>query len=303
MEALATLLARMVGGMALVRYYSGKNSIYLVVGAGFLGTGFLDGYHAIVTSAFFRPFMPSEIPSLIPWSWVASRQFLWLIMFLSWIGWLIEERTGVNILKSERAIYYGTALFTILSFVFFAFVPLPTAYVQGIFFDRPEEFVPALIFAVALIGYLQKGRWQHNAFEYWVDLSLIIGLISQAVFMSHSGKLFDFEFDVAHSFKKLSYICVLIGLMISMYFSFKREQDSTAALSASEGRLRAVVDNIFDGVIVIDRRGTIQTVNSAAERIFQYAATDMIGQNSICSPPTASKASSFPRSATSCARR
>ena len=127
MEAIAALLAWIVGAMALVRYYSRKDSIFLFVGVGFLGTGFLDGYHAIVTSAFFRPFMPSDIPSLIPWSWVASRQFLSIIMFLSWLGWLIEERREINFQFSERAIYYGTAIFTLLSIIFFAFVPLPRA--------------------------------------------------------------------------------------------------------------------------------------------------------------------------------
>jgi signal transduction histidine kinase len=48
----------------------------------------------------------------------------------------------------------------------------------------------------AWIGYLQKGHWRSNAFEYWLVLSLIIGLVSQAVFMSHSGALFDYEFNI-----------------------------------------------------------------------------------------------------------
>ena len=73
METLATVLAGIVGAMALVRFYSKKDNTFLFIGAGFLGTAFLDGYHAVVTSEFFRPFMPSDLPSLIPWSWVASR--------------------------------------------------------------------------------------------------------------------------------------------------------------------------------------------------------------------------------------
>ena len=72
MEAVATLLALIVGAMALVRFYAKENNTFLFIGTGFLGTAFLDGYHAIVTSDFFKPFMPSELPALIPWSWVAS---------------------------------------------------------------------------------------------------------------------------------------------------------------------------------------------------------------------------------------
>ncbi|MCH8331052.1 MAG: hypothetical protein IH946_06690, partial [Bacteroidetes bacterium] len=51
MEGIATLLALVVGTMALVRFYSKKNNTFLFIGTGFLGTALLDGYHAIVTSA------------------------------------------------------------------------------------------------------------------------------------------------------------------------------------------------------------------------------------------------------------
>ena len=152
METLATLLAAIVGAMALVRFYSKKDNTFLLIGAGFLGTGFLDGYHAVVTSEFFRPFMPSDLPSLIPWSWVASRQFLAILMFLSWFAWLREQRLGQKGKVAERTVYIFSGVFTFLSFLFFAFVPLPPAYYQEITFHRPEEFGPAIIFMIALVG-------------------------------------------------------------------------------------------------------------------------------------------------------
>lgn len=76
MELAATLLALLVGILALVRFYTKKSNTYLFIGAGFLGTSFLDGYHAIVTSSFFDQLFPSPPASLIPWSWNASRMFL-----------------------------------------------------------------------------------------------------------------------------------------------------------------------------------------------------------------------------------
>ena len=86
METVATLLALVVGLMALVRFYSKKYNTFLFIGVGFLGTAYLDGYHTIVTSTFFKPYMPSDPPALIPWSWVASRQFLSILLFLSWLA-------------------------------------------------------------------------------------------------------------------------------------------------------------------------------------------------------------------------
>lgn len=226
MEVAATLLAMIVGAMALVRFYAKRDNTFLFVGTGFLGAAFLDGYHAIVTSAFFKPFMPSDLPALIPWSWVASRQFLSILMFLSILAWLREQKLGELGRISEKTVYIFATLFTLASFLFFAFVPLPRAYYPEIIFHRPEEFLPAIFFALALVGYLHKGEWRHDAFEHWLVLSLIVGLVSQAGFMSFSGQLFDLEFDVAHLLKKVSYVCVLTGLLINMLSIFRQAEDS-----------------------------------------------------------------------------
>ena len=240
MEIIATLLAAIVGTMALVRFYSKKNNTFLFIGTGFLGTAFFDGYHALVTSAFFQPFMPSDLPSLIPWSWVASRQFLSVMIFMSWYCWLRPQRLGTDSIISERTVYLLSAIFTLACFLFFAFAPLPAAYYPDIAFHRPEEFGPALFFLVALIGYLKKGQWREDAFEHWLILSLIVGFVGQAMFMSHSGQLFDYEFDIAHLLKKASYICVLTGLLFNMSFIFRQAEES-------EGLFRGAIESLQEG--------------------------------------------------------
>lgn len=52
-----------------------------------------------------------------------------------------------------------------------------------------------------------------------------------------------------------------------------------SALHASEERLRAILNTVADAIITIDQRGIIASVNSATERMFGYAAAEMIGQN------------------------
>ena len=43
MESVATMLALIVGTLSLVRFYANGSAIHICVGAGFVGTGLLDG--------------------------------------------------------------------------------------------------------------------------------------------------------------------------------------------------------------------------------------------------------------------
>lgn len=51
------------------------------------------------------------------------------------------------------------------------------------------------------------------------------------------------------------------------------------ALQDSEERFRAIVNTVVDGIITINERGVILSVNPAAERIFGYSAAGMVGRN------------------------
>lgn len=236
METAATLLALVVWVMALVRFYSKPTSTLLLIGAGFLGTASLDGYHTIVTSTWFASSFPSIPSSLIPWSWIASRLFLSVLLAFSWFAWKRESRFNVVSPIRQAPVYIGVALFAVTSFIFFAFIPLPRAYYPEFVFGRPEEFVPAAFFLIALIGYLRKGAWKHDSFEHWLVLSILVGVITQASVMSYSTQLFDGMFDAAHLLKKLTYVLVLVGLMTSMYRTFQ-QVDESASLLARQNEL------------------------------------------------------------------
>ena len=51
-----------------------------------------------------------------------------------------------------------------------------------------------------------------------------------------------------------------------------------SALADAEARLRAILDNVLDGILTIDADGNIETVNPAMERMFGYKAKELIGQ-------------------------
>ena len=51
------------------------------------------------------------------------------------------------------------------------------------------------------------------------------------------------------------------------------------ALRSSEARWRAIVESAVDGIVVIDARGTVEAFNRAAERLFGYAAHEVVGRS------------------------
>ena len=55
--------------------------------------------------------------------------------------------------------------------------------------------------------------------------------------------------------------------------------DKNEALRESEQLLRAIVETAADGIVTADEAGTIETFNSAAQRLFGYKPDEAIGQN------------------------
>jgi PAS domain S-box-containing protein len=244
MEAVATTLALVVAAAAPFRYYSREDSKFLFIGIGFFATGLLDGYHTVVTSMSFRNYYPSPPESLIPWSWLAARAFLATLMVISW--WASKRPQKLQIRASR--VYGVLALLTVTTFLFFAFVPLAKPQPLGTFFGRPEELLIALVFALALVGYLRAGTWRRDDFSHWLVLALIVSVLCQAVAMARSFETHDVMFDVAHVLKIASYVCVLVGILVSTYQLYANVEDGVRQLLESEERFQLAVRGTADGL-------------------------------------------------------
>ncbi len=271
LEVVATLLALAVGALGLVRYHARRANVFLFVGAGFLGTGVLDLYHAVVTSEWFGELWPSPPASLIPWSWGASRLFLSVLLALSWWAAQREERLGTAGAVPSRRVYAAVAGLTAACFAFFAVVPLPRAYYPELPLGRPQELLPALLFGVSLLGYLRRGRWRFDPFEHWLVLCLVVSVVGQGAFMSTSERLFDAQFDAAHLLKKASYACVLTGLLSSLFQTLREGEGAARRLAEREGRYRQVVAHTDTGFVVVDPRGRVLEANEPYLRLIGRA--------------------------------
>ncbi len=78
---------------------------------------------------------------------------------------------------------------------------------------------------------------------------------------------------------KLEPILKTIAQFVQTMNHEQRHAEDRAALEASTQHTQTILNDIADGIITIDKRGTIQSFNHAAETIFGYRARQIIGKN------------------------
>lgn len=273
METVATLLAFLVGALALVRYYSRKQVTFLLIGCGFLGAAILDLNHVVTT-------VPAVLDALVvadgvqpagmyAWTWTAGRVYLSLFLFVSLLAWRQEVKEGRADTIPEMSVY-GTALvLTVTNLLFFQYVRPATFQSANWVVSRPAEFIPGLFFALAFLGYYLKGSWRRDQFEHWMLVSLLIGALAHGAFMAFSEQRWDAMFDAAHLLKILSYVAILTGLLSSVYETFTREARVLGALTRSNDALAREVDF---------RSKTEQAVKESSERLQRFLdnANDLV---------------------------
>jgi two-component system, LuxR family, sensor kinase FixL len=126
-------------------------------------------------------------------------------------------------------------------------------------------FTPAVLVAGAVAGF--------GPGTTATILSLMLGL----GFFHHLPNFSEADIVSAAAF-------AAIGLGVSimgehLYRSRKQAAASRDDLLAREAHLTSILDTVPDAMVVIDEIGIIRSFSSAAERLFGYAAAEVIGQN------------------------
>lgn len=249
-----------------------RSNALIAMGLGIMGAGVLDLCHGILVIPSFQP---TTLAEAVPWGWLPSRVFLPAMLCVSLlIDWYERDHgeTGTKLLLAVCAL---AGWFVVASCLFFLLlpVPLPQAYFPESLVSRPAEYVAALLFFLALIGFLHKGEWRRNIFEYNLLLAIIASIVVHTVFMPYAQRNFDGFFAAAILSKMTSYALILFGLVLQARDSIKQE--------TKDERLRhqAIVEMASDGIVTTDSMGSIDSFNSAAEQLFGYSSNEVLGEN------------------------
>ncbi len=300
MEAIATVLAFIIGALSLVRYYSRKQITFLFIGCGFLGAALLDLNHALRTSEYYIGVLVGLNPNLsannvFSWSWTAERMFLSVFLFFSLFSWRRDDG-GEREAFPESSVYVMALVMTVTNLLFFEAVPRRALTYPLWVVNRPWELLPGLLFLATFVGFYRKDRWRRDPFEHWMLVSLLLSTGAHAAFMAFSVHRFDAMFDAAHLLKITSYLAILTGLLINVFETFRREEQVLGALTESnealareidvrarteqavkEGshRLQSFLDNANDLIQSTAPDGRILYVNSSWKRVLGYTDEDL----------------------------
>ena len=85
----------------------------------------------------------------------------------------------------------------------------------------------------------------------------------------------------------LTLVLVVALLISSNTYSLALVRRNLSKLGAAEIRIRAIIENILDGMIIVDRAGTITLMNPAAEKLFGCGKHEMLNQAFLTLVPQA----------------
>jgi PAS domain S-box-containing protein len=139
--------------------------------------------------------------------------------------------------------------------------------------------VGLFLLAIDVIALWALWRAFDSVLELWLMVAVVAIMCSVASFIAETYR-YELSFYMSWLFELLSATVILGALMDEMnrlyasLFTIMEEQQLARA-----AEYRAVVDTATDAIIVIDEVGTMESFNAAAQEMFGYPPSEVIGQN------------------------
>ena len=286
LEIASTIVAMVIGGMSLVRYFGSKQNVFCIIAAGFIGTAVLDGYHALITSVALDGYLPTDREFLAPLIWMSGRLYLSALMAFCWLTFWKMGRSKDQVDLKAKIIFSSSALFIASSILFFSINPIHESDFSAISLIYTRSKLPAVLFFVSLVGFLHLGAWRKDVLHHWIILSLGVALAEQVIVTPLTIHTFEFDLVLAASVKFVSYTFVFIGILVSGYFFFvnlaRRSRELLAANNKTNEALLelASLNQAIDKHCIVSATDTENRINYVNDKfcdITGYNRGELIG--------------------------
>ncbi len=227
----AAFTALVAAGTVLVHFFENGQRFFLLISIGF--TLQCAGDFVCALFSFNRLWTEKQIglDNFLTGTYVTGRLILVLCLILA-----LFMRKSVSPKKNRKKelIQCNAVGFFILAIAAMIIVNsnIQRFIFPGYIISRPVDFIVALIYLVTFFFYIHvyKEEEQHSPFMWFMIGSIIFGFITH-VYMIHSQRSYDAQFDISHIMKIFSYIFPIFGIAVSTFAMYKNKEALVEALS------------------------------------------------------------------------
>jgi diguanylate cyclase (GGDEF)-like protein len=210
LQIVGSLLCFTYAANALVRFRGTHDRVTLILAFGFVLSGVIE---TAATFNFYNVLASGASGQIrVPLAWMVSRTLLALIL----IAALVVERRVPNSREPGREIAVALVVVVVVAYLTSAAYlgsPLEPGMHPKALLSRPGDLLPAILFAIAAIGFGRRSRRRVSS----VDRSFCAALwmnVACHVLATQSERLLDAPFTVAQFLKVGSYALVLGGALL-----------------------------------------------------------------------------------------
>ncbi|MBZ5643198.1 MAG: GGDEF domain-containing protein [Acidobacteriia bacterium] len=210
LQIVGSLLCFTYAANAMVRFRGTHDRLTLILAFGFVLSGVIE---TAATFNFYDTLAAgSAMQTHVPLSWMVSRTLLALVL----IAALVVERRVPNSREPGREI--AVALFVVVVVAYLTSAaylgsPLEPAMHPGDLFSRTGDLLPAILFALAALGFGRRVRHGTSSVDRTFCAALWMNALCHLV-ATQSERLLDAPFTVAQLLKVTSYAVVLGGALL-----------------------------------------------------------------------------------------
>lgn len=287
LEWTAVCAAAFVMILAFVHYRQTREPSLLVIGVALACAGAIDAFHTLAADRLIET--AADHRDLIFFTWAVCRLFNATIMLIG-VG-LFTFSHGLRSARGGNVVVVAAGIgFVVAAYVIIHYCAASSVLPQTVFADaaikRPYDLytlLPYLICGTVVLPLYLKGH--RTLFAYSLLWSMMPHVAAQLYMAFGSLKLHDSCFNIAHGLKAVGYLVPIIGLSLENIRTYRTLNRSSAALLKSESTMESVLATAVDGMITINGGGTILSFNKAAEKMFGYAESEVVGRNVNCLMP------------------
>lgn len=287
LEWSAFCVAVVIALAAILHYSMNGQTSTPVISLVLLSAGTMDAFHVLAADHLIPSIADNH--EFIPFTWALSRFFNAAITIIG-VGLLTftqerKRRGHAGLILCASLLFASIGSLLVLGCARYDY--LPVSIFPDQFISRPWDIPALVLFILAAIVVIPSALQKHrNVFLLTIWISMIPQIATQLYMVFGSRGLYDSAFNIAHSIKIVAYVTPLCGLCVDYVLLHKQLEQSVRHIRRSRSRLRlkhdhlqAVLVNIGDAVLTVDRNGNIKTVNRATLQLFGYDMSHFAGMN------------------------